>query len=193
MILSDVASIRTGLVAARKQARETDGSAAWAYRLLSLRCVGASGVLDVGLAEPYLSKEVLKPDFLTRRDDILLRLSAPYTATLVDSGSEDYVVPSHFAIIRVDKSKADPGYVLWALRQPSTLKRIYQNVSGLVAFGTIGSNFLGGLPIGDCPLGKQRTVGALLQLSEKEQALLSELTKAKAELGRLALRKACAI
>ena len=137
-----------------------------------------------------MSRELLKSDFLTKRDDILVRLSAPYTAALVDDESADYVVPSHFAIIRVDKSKADPAYVLWILRQQSTLKQIYQNVSGTVAFGTISSNFFNDLKIDDIPLEKQRLIGAILKLSEKEQTLLSELAKAKAEQTRIALQVA---
>ena len=190
MFLSDVSTVRTGLVTARKQAKGPEKGLFQEYRLLSLRCIKEPGVLDVGLAEPYMSRELLKSDFLTKRDDILVRLSAPYTAALVDDESADYVVPSHFAIIRVDKSKVDPAYVLWILRQQSTLKQIYQNVSGTVAFGTISSNFFNDLKIDAIPLEKQRLIGAILKLSEREQTLLSELAKVKAEQARIALQTA---
>jgi hypothetical protein len=182
MFLSDVSTVRTGLVTARKQAKGPEKGLFQEYRLLSLRCIKEPGVLDVSQAEPYMSRELLKSDFLTRRDDILVRLSAPYTAALVDDASADYVVPSHFAIIRVDKSKVDPAYVLWILRQQSTLKQIYQNVSGTIAFGTINSSFFNDLKIDIIPLEKQRLIGEILKLSEREQALLSELARAKAEL-----------
>lgn len=182
MFLSDISTVRTGLVTARKQAKGPEKGLFQEYRLLSLRCVKEPGVLDVSLAEPYMSRELLKSDFLTKRDDILVRLSAPYTAALVNDESADYVVPSHFAIIRVDKSKVDPAYVLWILRQQSTLKQIYQNVSGTIAFGTINSSFFNDLKIDIIPLEKQRLIGAILKLSEREQALLSELARAKAEL-----------
>ena len=190
MFLKDVSNIRTGLVTARKQAKGPENGIFREYRLLSLRCIKEPGVLDVGLAEPYAANDELKPEFLTQQDDILVRLSAPYTAALVDDESADYVVPSHFAIIRVDKSKVDPVYVLWLLRQQSTLKQIYQNVSGAVAFGTINSNFFNELKIDAIPLEKQRLIGAVLKLSEREQALLSELAKAKAEYARIALQTA---
>ena len=190
MFLSNVSTVRTGLVTARKQAKGPEKGLFQEYRLLSLRCIKEPGVLDVSLTEPYMSRELLKSDFLTKRDDILVRLSAPYTAILVNDESADYVVPSHFAIIRVDKSKADPAYVLWILRQQSTLKQIHQNVSGTVAFGTISSNFFNDLKIDDIPLEKQRLIGAILKLSEKEQTLLSELAKAKAEQTRIALQVA---
>ena len=190
MFLSDVSIVRTGLVTARKQAKGPEKGLFQEYRLLGLRCIKEPGVLDVSLAEPDMSRELLKSDFLTRRDDILVRLSAPYTAALVDDASADYVVPSHFAIIRVDKSKVDPAYVLWILRQQSTLKQIYQNVSGTVAFGTISSNFFNDLKIDAIPLEKQRLIGAILKLSEREQTLLSELAKVKTEQTRIALQTA---
>ena len=126
MFLKDVSNIRTGLVTARKQAKGPENGDFREYRLLSLRCIKEPGVLDVDLAEPYAANDELKQEFLTRQDDILVRLSAPYTAALVNDESAGYVVPSHFAIIRVDKSKVDPAYVLWFLRQQSTLKQIYQ-------------------------------------------------------------------
>ncbi len=182
MFLKDVSNIRTGLVTARKQAKGPENGGFREYRLLSLRCIKEPGVLDVGLAEPYAANDELKPEFLTQQDDILVRLSAPYTAALVSNESTGYVVPSHFAIIRVDKSKVDPAYVLWILRQQSTLKQVYQNVSGSVAFGTINSSFFNDLKIDIIPLEKQRLIGEILKLSEREQALLSELARAKAEL-----------
>ena len=182
MFLKDVSNIRTGLVTARKQAKGPENGIFREYRLLSLRCIKEPGVWDVGLAEPYAANDELKPEFLTQQDDILVRLSAPYTAALVNKESTGYVVPSHFAIIRVDKSKVDPAYVLWILRQQSTLKQIYQNVSGTIAFGTINSSFFNDLKIDIIPLEKQRLIGEILKLSEREQALLSELARAKAEL-----------
>ena len=146
--------------------------------------------MDVGFSEPYAAMEELKKDFLSQEGDILVRLSAPYTAALVEKDLVGYVVPSHFAIIRVDESKVAPGYVLWILRQQSTLKQIYQNVSGTIAFGTINSNFFNDLKIDIIPLEKQRLIGSLLKLAEKEQVLLSELAKSKLEFNKLALEKA---
>ena len=191
MFLRDVANIRTGLVTTRKQAKGPEiAKKTQEYRLLSLRCIKEPGVLDITLADPYLSKDALKPDFFTKQGDILVRLSAPYTAALVDAKSENFVVPSHFAIIRVDETKADSGYVLWVLRQRETLQKIYKNVSGAVAFGTINSSFFAELFISDFPLDKQKIIGTMLRLSEREQALLSELTEAKAKLSKIALRTA---
>ena len=190
MFLKEVSNIRTGLVTARKQAKGIENENFQEYRLLTLRCIKDNGFLDVGFSEPYAAMEELKKDFLSQEGAILVRLSAPYTAALVEKDLVGYVVPSHFAIIRVDESKVAPGYVLWILRQQSTLKQIYQNVSGTIAFGTINSNFFNDLKIDIIPLEKQRLIGSLLKLAEKEQVLLSELAKSKLEFNKLALEKA---
>ena len=150
------------------------------YSLINLKCINSSGYLNTTVAEEYLSSEVLKADFFTQKGDILVRLSAPYTAVMIKEDSEcGYLVPSHFAIIRVDKAKALSEYVLWFLKRESTLQKILQNSSGSSAFGTISSGFLASLKIREIPIEKQAVVGKLLLLSEKEQKLLHDLAKQK--------------
>ena len=178
MQLEELASVRTGLVTARKKPKENQRPTK-KYSLINLKCINSSGYLNTTVAEEYLSSEVLKADFFTQKGDILVRLSAPYTAVMIKEDSEcGYLVPSHFAIIRVDKAKALSEYVLWFLKRESTQK-ILQNSSGSSAFGTISSGFLASLKIREIPIEKQAVVGKLLLLSEKEQKLLHDLAKQK--------------
>lgn len=179
MQLEELASVRTGLVTARKKPKENQ-RAVKKYKLLNLKCINTTGYLDTRYIEEYSSAEILKSDFLTQKGDILVRLSTPYTAVMIKEKSEcGYLVPSHFAIIRVDKTKALPEYVLWFLKRESTLQKILQNSSGSSAFGTISSGFLASLKIREIPIEKQAVVGKLLLLSEKEQKLLHDLVKQK--------------
>ena len=138
--------------------------------------------MDLLNTEPYYSVERLKADYLTRMGDILIRLSAPYTSVMITSEEWcNYLVPSHFTIIRVDKRKAAPEYVFWFLKRDTTRQKIMQNSSGSSAFGTISSGFFTNLKIRDIPLQKQKIVGELLMLSEKEQELLYSLAAEKAK------------
>jgi restriction endonuclease S subunit len=123
-------------------------------------------------------------------DDILVRLSAPYTAIMITREEWcDYLVPSHFAIIRVDKKVASPEYILWFLRRESTKQKILQNISGSGAFGTINSKFFSTLSIRSLPLKKQKTIGQMQILSEKEQELLHKLTAQKEIYNKLLIDK----
>lgn len=179
MQLEELASVRTGLVTARKKPKENQRPTK-KYSLINLKCINPSGYLNTTAAEDYLSSEILKADFFTQKGDILVRLSAPYTAVMIkEDGECGYLVPSHFAIIRVDREKALPEYILWFLKKESTRQQIFQNSSGSSAFGTISSGFLASLNIRKLPMDRQAVIGELLLLSEKEQELLHKLAVQK--------------
>lgn len=180
MRLEEIASVRTGAVTARKKTKAGDSPSSF-YKMLNLRCLAPEGYLDLKNAEDYPAKETLKPELFTHKGDVLIRLSFPYTSVLIDDEvAVDYLVPSHFAIIRTDKRKALPEYILWFLQRESTLQQILLNSSGSTAFGTISSGFVGSLNIPILPLEKQQALGQLQLLSTKEQELLYRLAKEKA-------------
>ncbi len=189
MILEEVATIRTGVVATRKKADEKDRTS-YAYKMLNLKCAAPAGYLDLRYVEEFAAVEPLKSEFFTQMDDILIRLSAPYTAIMITREEWcGYLVPSHFAMIRVDKTMVYPEYVLWFLRRESTRQKILQNISGSGAFGTINSRFFHSLLIRDLPLQKQRIIGRIQMLAEQEQELLHKLICQKEIYNRLLVDK----
>ena len=90
MNLGEIADIRSGLVLSRKQAR-ADSPQAIRYHQLSLRAVKAEGEIDPAELEPYFAKEPLSMDYLTQPNDIVVRLTAPYTAVLIDDTTRNLV------------------------------------------------------------------------------------------------------
>ena len=137
MMLNDVALIRTGVVTARKKL-DSEKKKVFEYRLLNLKCVLPNGTINLLQTELFSSGEELNFDFLTRKGDILVRLSVPYTAILIQRDEEcGLLVPSHFAIIRPNTEVILPEYLLWYLRRESTYQQILQNASGSSSFGTI--------------------------------------------------------
>ena len=189
MVLEDVAQVRTGIVTTRKKASKGDGFTQ-EYSLLNLKCIAEPGYLDLKLAETYLASEIINRDCITREGDILVRLSSPYTSVIISEQESGYLVPSHFAIIRVDRRKAVPEYILWTLKKDSTKKKIEQNNSGSSAFGTISSGFFSNLKIRDLPIEQQATIGQLYLLSEKEQKLMLELAEEKKKYNRAIINMA---
>ena len=180
MRLDEVASVRTGAVTSRKKAESGDIQISY-YNMLNLKCISPEGFLDLNNAEEYPAKDALKTELLTRKGDVLIRLSFPYTSVLIDDKEAvGLLVPSHFAIIRTEKNKALPEFILWFLRRESTIQQILQNSSGSTAFGTISSGFIGSLKIRYLPIEKQRMIGRLLLLANREQELLYLLAKEKA-------------
>ena len=189
MTINDIAVVRTGLVTARKK-KDAASLGTYKYQLLNLRCIANEGYIDKNYIEPYELSEELKDDYLTRMGDILIRLSAPYTAVLINKPELcGIVVPSHFAIIRVDERYALPGYVFWVLRREKNKITMMQNSSGSTAFGTISSGLISSLPITLLPLHEQQIIGELLCVSEREQELLQKLSEEKKTYNTLLLNK----
>lgn len=179
MILENVATIRTGVVTTRKKT-EKKTAIEHKYKLLNLKCASPTGYLDLQHIEEFSAMEQLKSEYFTQMDDIIVRLSTPYTAIIITREEWcGYLVPSHFAIIRVDKDMAYPEYILWLLKRESTRQKILQNISGSGAFGTINSKFFNSLPVRNLPLSKQKIIGQMQILSEKEQELLRKLAYQK--------------
>lgn len=189
MTINDIAVVRTGLVTARKK-KDAASLGTYKYQLLNLRCIANEGYIDKNYIEPYELSEELKDDYLTRMGDILIRLSAPYTAVMINKPELcGIVVPSHFAIIRVDERYALPGYVFWVLRREKNKITMMQNSSGSTAFGTISSGLISSLPITLLPLHEQQIIGELLCLSEREQELLQKLSEEKKTYNTLLLNQ----
>ena len=189
MTINDIAVVRTGLVTARKK-KDAASLGTYKYQLLNLRCIANEGYIDKDYIEPYELSEELKDDYLTRMGDILIRLSAPYTAVLINKPELcGIVVPSHFTIIRVDERYALPGYVFWVLRREKNKITMMQNSSGSTAFGTISSGLISSLPITLLPLHEQQIIGELLCLSEREQELLQKLSEEKKTYNTLLLNQ----
>jgi restriction endonuclease S subunit len=160
------------------------------YKLLNLKCITEEGRIDQSNIESFELSEELKADYLTRMGDILIRLSAPYTAVLIDRPDMcGIVVPSHFAILRVDNRYVTPEYVFWSLRRDKNRIRMMQNSSGSTAFGTISSGLISSLTITLLSLHEQQAIGDLLRLSEREQELLYRLAEEKKIYNTLLLNK----
>ena len=189
MIIGNIASVRTGLVTARKK-KNALSNRRYNYRLLNLKCISSDGYIITDYLEPYEVSDELKDDYLTKRGDILIRLSVPYTAVIINRTDLcGLVIPSHFAVIRANKAMVTPEYIFWFLRRDKNRIALMQNSSGSSAFGTISSGLIANLNITLLPMEKQHIIGELMLLSEREQELLAYLTAEKKKYNALILNK----
>ena len=189
MTIGEIAVVRTGLVTVREK-KQISYSQTCEYRVLNLKCIADEGYINKAYIETEEYPSGLKSDYLTQMGDILVRLSAPYTAVLVDRPDLcGIVVPSHFAIIRVNKRYTTPEYIFWSLRRDKNRITMMQNSSGSTAFGTISSGLIASLPITLLPLHEQQIIGDLLRLSEREQELLNILAEEKKTYNTLLLNQ----
>lgn len=178
MRLGDIANIRTGLVLSRKEA-ETEYEIKQEYKLISLKNVGDDGMPKDTPLEIFLSNEELEDHYFTQEGDILMRLSQPNTAVYIDKEWTDLLVPSYFAIIRLDRDKGFiPEYVSWYLNSAAIRHELIRVQTGTAIF-TTNKRTLSSLNIEKIPIEKQEEIVEVQRLHWRERRLLNSLIDEK--------------
>lgn len=186
MKLQDLASVRSGLVLARKQSREpTD----YRYPLINLRCIQPEGIIDLNELDIYEAKEPLKQEYLSRPGDIVVRLTAPYTAVLIDDLTSGMVISSNFVVIRIEDKQLIPEYLFWLLNTQKVKRKIYENTTSNM-LGAVKAKFLMDFELTLLAVDVQQKIAQLNLLAKKESQLLKELATEKEKLYSCLLNQA---
>lgn len=173
MRLNELATINTGLVTARKQDKKpTDDSIK--YKMLNLKAIHEKGYINDNLLEVFWAKERIKLGYLTQLGDIVVRLTTPFTAILIDEEHTGLIIPSHFVVIRSDLERILPEYLEWLLNTDKVRQELQQNLNS-TTIGTVKPMAYAALNIAFIPLEDQKKIGELYQLSKKELHLLNQI------------------
>lgn len=175
MNLGTVAAIRSGLVLSRKLSRELSS---YRYPLLNLRAIHPDGYILPDSLEVFYATELLRQEYLTQQGDIIIRLSIPYTAILIDTDMTGMVVSSNFAIIRLNQKYMLPEYLLWLLNTPDIKRKIYENSSSNM-LSAVRPTFFAELEVLLLPLADQEKIAKLNLLAKQEIQLLKKLADEK--------------
>lgn len=184
MKLGEIASVRSGLVLSRKLARENPVQR---YRLLNLRSITPEGYIDMNETDVFDAKETLPREYLSQVGDIVIRLSAPYTAVLVDKESEGMVVSSNFVIVRTDPQELLPEFLYWLLNTSEVKHRMFENSSSNM-LGAVKPKFFAEYEITPLPIPEQQKIAAINALAKAESKLLRQLANAKEQYYEAILR-----
>jgi restriction endonuclease S subunit len=173
MKLSDIASIKSGLVLARKAA-DSYNSDIYKYNQLNLKCINENGTINLDQLDYYESKEELNANYLSQVDDIIVRLTVPNTAALITDETKNIVVSSHFCMIRVNKKLLLPRYLQWYLNSEIVKAQIAKSIMGN-AFAAVKPGFYNELKIKLPSIKEQQSIAEFYKLAMKEIRLLEEL------------------
>jgi len=168
-----LATISTGLVTARKQDR-MPGKDSLKYKMLNLKAVNDEGYIEDTLLEDFWAKERLKSGYLTQAGDIVVRLTTPFTAVLIDKEHTGFIIPSHFVVIRTDSRQILPEYLNWFLNEDRVRQEMHQNLSSTM-IGTVKPKVYACLEIDLITLEEQKKIAELYKLSKKELRLLKQM------------------
>lgn len=175
MKLGNIATVRSGLVLSRKHARNSLGIK---YLLLNLRSINTAGYIDAEQLDVFEATENLSEDYLAQVGDVIVRLSVPYTAVLIDETTAGIVVSSNFVIIRADNRALLPEYLFWLLNTKKAKRSIYENSSSNM-LGSINAKYFVDFDIPQLPIVKQRIIAEMNELALKEILLLKHLSEEK--------------
>ena len=185
MKLSDIASVKTGLVLARKEAKDKEKGVE--YRLLNLKAVKENCEINMNELITYYAEEKLPSNYLTQTGDVIIKTSEPYTAVYISEKYSGLVIPSHFVIVRVDTSKADPEYIAWYMNKDRIKKDFSMGCAGLLK--QIKPTLVGETEIKLPDLQKQKKVVEVYNLAVAELKLLDELRKKKEQYYKALINK----
>lgn len=178
MKLADVAAVRSGLVLSRKQSQMPTE---YRYPLLTLRSIRADGLIDLVEVDSYSSIEPLDPEYVSHEEDIIIRLSSPYTAVLIDEETSGIVISSNFVIIRADRNLILPEYLFWLLNTKHLKRQIFENTSSNM-LGAIKPSYFNDIETHSLAITDQAKIAAMNQLARKECQLLDQLSNEKSKL-----------
>ena len=175
MKLGNIATVRSGLVLSRKQAREPSDIR---YPLLNLRSINPGGYIEADQLDVFVAAEYLSPEYLSQIGDVIVRLTAPYTAILIDKVTAGMVISSNFVIIRADRRELLPEYLFWLINTPKVKRSIYENTSSNM-LGAIKAKYFSDFEVPFLPIAKQQQIAAINELALKEAKLLRQLADEK--------------
>lgn len=167
MKLGELATVRSGLVLSRKQACK-GAPVKMRYPLLNFRAIHPNGYIDMEQLDGFDAAEQLSPEYLTQIGDVIIRLTSPYTAVLIDEASAGMVVSSNFVIIRVDRNRLLPGYLVWLINTPKIRKAIYENTSSNM-LGAINAKFFSEFEIPPLSILQQQKIAELYLLAKRRR------------------------
>lgn len=175
MKLGDIATVRSGLVLARKKSSESDGIY---YPLLNLRSIHAEGYIEKEELDAYYARQRLAPEYLTHAGDVIVRLTAPYTAVIIDEYTENIVVSSNFIIIRTTPGEVLPEYLYWLLNTRGVQHSIYENATSNM-LGAVKTKYFTDFIVQPIALSDQKKIADLNRLAKRESFLLKKLAYEK--------------
>ena len=171
MKLQDLASVRSGLVLSRKQSKEPVG---YPYRSINLRAIQSDASINLSEVDVYQAKEPLKSEYLSQKGDIIVRLTTPYTAVLIDETTAGMVISSNFVVVRIESQAILPEYLFWLLNTQSVKHDIYENATSNM-LGAVNAKFLAEIEVAVLPIKDQYKIAQIYLSSRHEIRLLKEL------------------
>ena len=175
MRLESVATISVGQILTRV----LDWKSETKVKVLQPKAIGNGVIDDDCIEEIPVSKEI-DQDKLTRVGDVVIKLSTPYEAVVIDEQHNNLVIPSFCAVLRTNA--ALNSYYICALLNSTYIKeQIKAKIAGTIR-PMVKINDLRNVEIPDVSKDKMESIGKEYELSLKKLDLLSRIINTEKEI-----------
>lgn len=183
MKLLDCAEVKTGLVLGRKSIKLADtsldeGEPITVFPHLTLKSFSGKGVIEKEHLGELSTTKDLDSRYFTQENDIIMRMSTPYTAILISKKEVGLVITSNFVRIRPNSPEILPEFLCWLLNSDETKKKLRIATSS-ITLGSVSPQVVSKLELTLLPLETQKKIGTLHHLFQREQQLLHLLKEKK--------------
>ena len=187
MKLSDFATLQSGLVLNRKEARSEEETAKY-YKRINMRSLSEYGELDRNDLDIFPSVEILDSAILTQPNDIIVKLFTPIYPTLISEADKGFIIPSQLVVIRVFDDQVLPEYLRYYLSAPE-VSDLMLSIEGWRSQRTIKVSTFADLEIPIPSIKKQQLIAKISAINSQRERLYKELIEEEKKLTTLKLQK----
>lgn len=187
MKLSEFATLQSGLVLNRKEARSEEETVKF-YKKINMRSLSEYGGLDRNDLDIFPSVEILDSALLTQPNDIIVKLFTPICPTLISQEDKGFIIPSQLVVIRVFDNRVLPGYLRYYLSAPE-VSDLLLSIEGWRSQRTIKVSTFADLEIPIPSIEKQQLIVKISATNSQREQLYKELIEEENKLTTLKLQK----
>lgn len=127
--LENIFEINTGLVLSRKESKSKKYKL---YNQIALKSINEKGYIDIANLEEFRSQEVISERYITKTGDIVIRLTAPYTAVAIDESTAGLLTNSYCAILRSKSINVNSKFIATYLNSGKLSEQFRKEAIGSV-------------------------------------------------------------
>lgn len=173
MKLSDIASLQSGLVLTRKEAR-SPAETVKTYERLNLRSLSSYNEINHKELDIFPARDILDKTVLTQPGDIVIKLFTPIFPVVITEHDAGLVIPSQLAVIRIFNNDILPQFLRYWLSTPAVSDSL-QLLEGWQSQRTIKIGTFAELEIPVLPLKKQQIIANMVSTNLHREQLYKSL------------------
>ena len=180
-LIDIVKYIGSGLVLTRYQAKK-DQDIKGKYRILTIKSLDNYGNMDETQFEDFSAGREIPDKYKVQAGDIFIRNSFPFTAGFFSAQTkQDTLISSNFTIIRIEKSRILPQFLVIYLNS-LTMKDFFNRVTSPSSMKFIKAETIKKIEIKEISIDKQKDIVELYELMQKDLRLLNSIYHKKESL-----------